>query len=56
MEITLRASNGKFVHQTTFPPFETQPVVVLWGSRVFARDFTIEEAIEYKECFFYAVI
>ena len=49
--ITLLAMHGEFVAEVRIPPFQTDPAVLIWGSRTFVRlDHNV-----YAEVFCYAI-
>ncbi len=52
-KIKLITETGQFVCNATIPVFQPMPGVVIWGSRVFAIDKSVDD--QYKEVFTYAI-
>lgn len=52
-KIKLYTNDGQFVEEVTIPLFETPPVVVIWGDRVFVYDLMVNQ---YREQFAYVAV
>lgn len=58
-KIRLVNHKADLVHEDTIPVFNENPIVIIWGDRVFKRayvDINLHGKIEvYSECFYYAL-
>lgn len=59
MHVRLKTSDDKTVYDTSIPPFNTPPDILLWGARIFLKsraDELEEERLVYREARAFAIV
>ncbi len=51
VKIQLETADGGFVTDGLMPPFNEDPAVIIWGTRVFRRWADVRGKLIYRECF-----